>query len=44
MQTASVSVIIPAYNEAQTISSVIKKIRELYPDVEIIEAMTLQFD
>jgi glycosyltransferase involved in cell wall biosynthesis len=31
-----VSVIIPAYNETRTIGDVIKKIRALYPDFEII--------
>jgi len=31
-----VSVIIPAYNEAQTIGDLILKIRALYPDFEVI--------
>lgn len=36
MTKTTVSVIIPAYNEAQTIGDVVKKIRSLYPDFEII--------
>jgi glycosyltransferase involved in cell wall biosynthesis len=31
-----VSIIIPAYNEAQTIGDIVSKIRTLYPDFEII--------
>lgn len=31
-----ISVIIPAYNETQTIGDVVRKIRSLYPDFEII--------
>jgi glycosyltransferase involved in cell wall biosynthesis len=36
MDPSRTSIIIPAYNEAKTIGSVIKKIKELHPDVEII--------
>jgi glycosyltransferase involved in cell wall biosynthesis len=36
MNKTEVSVIIPAYNEAQTIGDVVKKIVKLYPDFEII--------
>lgn len=36
MENASVSVIIPAYNEAQIIGDLVEKIRKLYPDFEII--------
>jgi len=31
-----VSVIIPAYNETQTIGDLVSRIRNLYPDFEII--------
>ncbi len=33
---ASISIIIPAYNEAQTIGDLVSKIRAIYPDFEII--------
>jgi glycosyltransferase involved in cell wall biosynthesis len=36
MASASVSVIIPAYNEAESIGAVVHGIRALYPDFEII--------
>jgi glycosyltransferase involved in cell wall biosynthesis len=36
MNKKDISVIIPAYNESETIGAVILKIRELYPDFEII--------
>jgi len=36
MSKTDVSIIIPAYNEAQTIGDVIKKIIMLYPDFEVI--------
>ena len=36
MDKTEVSIIIPAYNEAQTIGKVISEIRALYPDFEII--------
>jgi glycosyltransferase involved in cell wall biosynthesis len=36
MNTKSVSVIIPAFNEAETLGPVIRKIIDLYPDFEII--------
>jgi len=36
MDRTEVSIIIPAYNEAQTIGSLVSKIVELYPDFEII--------
>jgi glycosyltransferase involved in cell wall biosynthesis len=36
MSNTEVSIIIPAYNEAQTIGDVIKKVMELYPDFEFI--------
>jgi glycosyltransferase involved in cell wall biosynthesis len=36
MIDSDISIIIPAFNEAQNIGSVVKRIRELYPDVEII--------
>jgi glycosyltransferase involved in cell wall biosynthesis len=36
MTKTTVSVIIPAYNETQTIGDVVGKIRSLYPDFEII--------
>ena len=36
MDKTEVSIIIPAYNEAQTIGDVVSKIRSLYPDFEII--------
>jgi glycosyltransferase involved in cell wall biosynthesis len=36
MSKTEVSIIIPAYNEAQTIGDVIKKVMVLYPDFEII--------
>ncbi|MBW1705691.1 MAG: glycosyltransferase family 2 protein [Deltaproteobacteria bacterium] len=36
MTKTTVSIIIPAYNEAQTIGDVVGKIRSLYPDSEII--------
>ncbi|MFW6148068.1 MAG: glycosyltransferase family 2 protein [Thermodesulfobacteriota bacterium] len=36
MTESDVSVIIPAYNEAGSIGKVVKKIRDLYPDFEII--------
>jgi glycosyltransferase involved in cell wall biosynthesis len=36
MNKSEVSIIIPAYNEAETIGVVITKIRKLYPDFEII--------
>ena len=36
MGKTEVSIIIPAYNEAQSIGDVIKKIKMLYPDFEII--------
>jgi glycosyltransferase involved in cell wall biosynthesis len=36
MNKTEVSIIIPAYNEAQTIGDVVKKITKLYPDFEII--------
>jgi len=36
MNNTKVSIIIPAYNEAQTIGDVINKIINLYPDFEII--------
>ena len=36
MNASQVSIIIPAFNEARTIGDVIKKIRELYADVEVI--------
>ena len=36
MNKSTVTVIIPAYNEAQTIGDVVGKIRSLYPDFEII--------
>ncbi|MFZ0484127.1 MAG: glycosyltransferase family 2 protein [Desulfobacterales bacterium] len=36
MDKTEVSIIIPAYNEAQTIGDIISRIRTLYPDFEII--------
>jgi len=36
MDKAEVSIIIPVYNEVQSIRDVIKKIKSLYPDFEII--------
>ena len=36
MNDAKVTVIIPAYNEAQTVGDLISKIKDLYPDFEII--------
>jgi len=36
MSKTSVSIIIPAYNEAHTIGDIIKKIETLYPEFEII--------
>lgn len=36
MEKTEVSIIIPAYNEAQTIGDVVAKIMSLYPDFEII--------
>jgi len=36
MTETTVSVIIPAYNEVRTIGDVVKKIRSLYRDFEII--------
>ena len=36
MSTSSISIIIPAYNEAESIGSVVQKIRGLYPGAEII--------
>jgi len=36
MSKTDVSIIIPAYNEAQTIGDVIKKVMVLYPDFEVI--------
>ena len=36
MGKTKVSIIIPAYNEAETIGDIIKKIKMLYPDFEII--------
>ena len=36
MPTSSVSVIIPVFNEAETIGDLVSKIRRLYPDFEII--------
>ena len=36
MDKTEVSIIIPAYNEAQTIGDIVSKIRSLYPDFEII--------
>jgi glycosyltransferase involved in cell wall biosynthesis len=36
MKRADVSIIIPAYNEAQTISDVIMKVKEIDPEFEII--------
>lgn len=36
MSGSEVSIIIPAYNEAKTIGNIVKDIRSLYPDYEII--------
>jgi glycosyltransferase involved in cell wall biosynthesis len=36
MNGTEVSIIIPAYNEGQAIGALLKKIKELYPDVEVI--------
>ena len=36
MDKTEVSIIIPAYNEAQTIGDIVSRIRALYPDFEII--------
>jgi glycosyltransferase involved in cell wall biosynthesis len=36
MTTSAISIIIPAYNEADSIGSVVQQIRDLYPDAEII--------
>ena len=36
MNDAKVTVIIPAYNEAQTVGDLISKIKDLHPDFEII--------
>jgi len=36
MNKTEVSIIIPAYNEAQTIGGIIKKIKTLYPEFEVI--------
>jgi len=36
MDKKKISIIIPAYNEAQTIGGIVLKIKELYPDFEII--------
>ena len=36
MDRTEVSIIIPAYNEAQTIGDIVSKIRALYHDFEII--------
>jgi len=36
MSETKVSVVIPAYNEAQTIGNIIEEVKSLYPDFEII--------
>jgi glycosyltransferase involved in cell wall biosynthesis len=36
MANIKISVIIPAYNEAQTIGDLVSKIVELYPEFEVI--------
>ena len=36
MSKPKVSIIIPAYNESQTIGGLVSKIKDLYPDFEII--------
>ncbi len=36
METAKISVIIPAFNEAQSIGAIVLKIRALYPEFEVI--------
>ncbi|MEA3359915.1 MAG: glycosyltransferase family 2 protein [Thermodesulfobacteriota bacterium] len=36
MSETKISVVIPAYNEAQTIGNIVKKVKSLYPDFEII--------
>jgi glycosyltransferase involved in cell wall biosynthesis len=36
MITSSISIIIPAYNEAESIGSVVQQVRELHPQAEII--------
>ena len=36
MDNTKVSVIIPAYNEGPAIGGIISRLRELYPDFEII--------
>jgi len=36
MTTSAISIIIPAYNEAENIGSVVQQIRDQYPDAEII--------
>jgi glycosyltransferase involved in cell wall biosynthesis len=36
MKYQTVSIIIPAYNEAQTIGDLVSRIKALYPDIEII--------
>ncbi|MCJ7594499.1 MAG: glycosyltransferase, partial [Desulfobacterales bacterium] len=36
MSESSVSVIIPAYNEAETIGDIVRSIQALHPDYEII--------
>jgi glycosyltransferase involved in cell wall biosynthesis len=36
MTTSSISIIVPAYNEAETISDLVRSLRSLYPGFEII--------
>ncbi|MDY6954758.1 MAG: glycosyltransferase, partial [Thermodesulfobacteriota bacterium] len=36
MDGTGVSIVIPAYNEGQAIGALVRRVRDLYPDVEII--------
>ncbi len=36
MSNSKISIIIPAYNEAQTIGSIVSRILELYPEFEVL--------
>ncbi|MFC1857516.1 glycosyltransferase family 2 protein, partial [Thermodesulfobacteriota bacterium] len=36
MNATTVSIIIPAYNEGQTIGELVSKLRTLYPDFEVV--------
>ena len=36
MNKSKISIIIPTYNESQTIGSIVSRILELYPEVEVL--------